>query len=120
MVVAEDETAVRTTICAALSREGFHVIAALTCDDALMCLRSTPDVQALITDVITPGSVDGYELARIASIEFPHVALLITSAQSQPRYGDVALGAWFLAKPVDLNVLGLVVRECLEAAGRKV
>ncbi|KQQ26423.1 hypothetical protein ASF53_21050 [Methylobacterium sp. Leaf123] len=76
-------------------------------------------MQALITDVITPGCVDGYELTRIASIEFPHLALLITSAQSQPRHGDIALGAWFLAKPVDLNILGGVVRECLEAAHRK-
>jgi hypothetical protein len=76
-------------------------------------------VQALITDVITPGFVDGYELARIADLEFPHLALLITLAQSQPRHGDVPLGAWFLAKPVDLNILGSVVRECLEAAHRK-
>ncbi|WP_411904261.1 response regulator [Methylorubrum thiocyanatum] len=118
VIVAEDEIGVRTTTCEALSREGFRVIAAPTCDDALICLRTTPDVQALITDVITPGRVDGYELARIARDDFPHIAILITSAQSQPRHGDIALGAWFLAKPVDLNVLGLVLRECLEATGR--
>ena len=119
VVIAEDETAIRATTCAALAREGFRVIAAPTCDEALTYLRSRPDVQVLITDVITPGHVDGYELARISSMEFPHVAILITSAQSQPRYGDIVLGAWFLAKPVDLNVLGRVVRECLEASSRK-
>lgn len=118
-MIAEDETAIRATTCAALAREGFRVIAASTCDEALTCLRKRPDVQVLITDIVTPDHVDGYELARIASMEFLHIALLITSAQSQPRYGDIVLGAWFLAKPVDLNVLGRVVRECLEASHRK-
>ncbi|MEE7455538.1 hypothetical protein MPAR168_19990 [Methylorubrum populi] len=119
VVIAEDETAIRATTCAALAREGFRVIAASTCDEALTCLRNRPDGQVLITDVVTPGRADGYERARIASMDFPHVALLITSAQSQPRYGDIVLGAWFLAKPVDLNVLGRVVRECLGASHRK-
>jgi len=119
VVVADDEVAIRITTCAALSREGFRVMAVSTCDEALAYLRRARDAQVLITDVITPGEVDGYELARVASREFPHLAILITSAQSQPRFGDIVLGAWFLAKPVNLDVLGPVVRECMQSTCRK-
>jgi DNA-binding NtrC family response regulator len=115
VVLAEDDHSIRRVTGIALRRAGFEVIDACCCDEALMHLRASPAVQALVTDVVTPGRLDGYELARIVREEFPRLAVLIISAQ-KPSQEDAVLGVCHLAKPCDLTALGEIVRECIRVA----
>lgn len=115
VILAEDDDAIRRVTGIALRRAGFEVIDACCCDEALVHLRASPAVQALITDVVTPGRLSGYELARIVRQEFPCLAVLIISAQ-KPSQEDAVLGVCHLAKPCDLKALGAIVRECIRVA----
>ena len=67
VLLAEDETLVRMVAAEMLREEGsFNVIEAADADQALTVLEATTNVQALVTDVEMPGSLDGFTLARPA------------------------------------------------------
>ena len=66
VLLAEDETLVRMVAAEMLREEGsFKVIEAADADQALTVLEATTNVQALVTDVEMPGSLDGFTLARL-------------------------------------------------------
>lgn len=83
-------------------------------------LAQGSSVDVLLTDVCTPGSMDGYELAKVVRDRYPHIAVLVTSGRSKPRSGEMPFGAWFIAKPLKLDALIEVIREALRVKARRV
>ena len=99
VLVVEDEPLVRMHAVDLLEDEGFTVIEAGTGDEGLAFLRARPDIGVLFTDVDMPGSLDGFALAHLASLDFPSVAVLIVSGKAEPAEGQLAPGARFFGKP---------------------
>jgi CheY-like chemotaxis protein len=100
VIVAEDELIIRMMVAEALTDAGFHVIEVEHAEAALTILHSNAsNIRAIFTDVHMPGSIDGLELARQASLHWPWIALLVASGRAQPQPAEMPAGSRFLPKP---------------------
>ena len=100
VLVVEDEVLVRLLIADELRFANFVVVEAISADEALSVLRSSPHIDVLLTDVRMPGSMDGIELAKMVAETWPEIKIVLTSGHYTPSSG-LSLGYEFIAKPYD-------------------
>jgi two-component system, response regulator PdtaR len=105
VLLVEDETLVRLTQVDILREAGFWVLEAQDADEAFEMLRRRKDVSVVLTDVDMPGSLDGFEFARLVSQGWPDLGVLVISGKAFPDDGDLPPSAVFVAKPVYPDVL---------------
>ncbi|MEM9708232.1 MAG: PAS domain S-box protein [Pseudomonadota bacterium] len=79
IMVVEDNDKVRRLSIARLKDLGYNPIPAETGDAALALLEELGSVDLLFTDLVMPGSVNGYELAKRVQEMFPEMRVLLTS-----------------------------------------
>ena len=117
ILVAEDDRNQRKLIEAALTREGYRVLAAEDGAQAL-ALMDTERVDMVITDVMMPDT-DGFRLTamlRDAGMNIP--ILIVTALESFPdKEKGFQLGVDdYMVKPIDIGELVLRVRALLRRA----
>lgn len=118
ILVVEDEPSVRRNIAKFLTLEGYEVQEAENGDRAIeAAMRRTPDL--VLCDLMMPGGTDGFGvLARLrAEPRTAGTPFIFLSANTEPKNSQTGmlLGASdYLAKPVDLDVLGKAVAQRLE------
>lgn len=119
VLLVEDNEVVRLTVAAQLASLGYRVIEAENGDVAAPILvRHEEHIDLLITDIVMPGELDGYALARLARDHRPDLRVLLTSGYvgGQLHAKDVAtLGLTLLSKPYRKDELARVIREVLDA-----
>ncbi|MGC2415317.1 MAG: response regulator [Stellaceae bacterium] len=81
ILVVDDDPEVREVALDVLEAVGYRVIAAASGDDAYTLLLAHPDlrVDALFTDVVMPGQLDGIDLAIAARSLRPGLPVLYAS-----------------------------------------
>jgi CheY-like chemotaxis protein len=79
IMVVEDEPEIRELVAASLAVEGFQVLCADNAAAALDLIAAHPEVELLFTDILMPGDLHGYDLARQARRIRPDLKLLYTS-----------------------------------------
>ena len=100
VLVAEDVDVIREIVADFLSEAGHCVIQVAEAAQALEVLReSTCSPDLLFTDIKMPGAIDGIELARLASISWPNMKVLITSGHLRPTTQELPERSQFLPKP---------------------
>jgi CheY-like chemotaxis protein len=99
VLVVEDQTLVRLFMADFLDEAGFKVFEAVSADEAVTILQARPDVQAVVTDIEMPGSMNGLKLARVVQERWPGVGVIVTSGRERPGADDVSEKVAFLAKP---------------------
>ena len=99
VLLVEDEPLVRLTQVDILREAGFWVLEAEDADEAFEILRRRQDVSVVLTDVDMPGSIDGFEFARLVAQGWPEVGVLVISGKAFPEEGDLPPSAVFVAKP---------------------
>ena len=100
VLLVEDEPLVRLTQVDILKESDFWVVEAQDADEAFELLKSRPEINAILTDVNMPGSMDGFEFARLVRQGWPEVAVLVISGKTGPGPGDLPPNATFLHKPI--------------------
>ena len=121
VLVVDDEPLVRLTLRAFLEPLGHRVAEA--CDHAeaaLICRRSDPAVDLVITDVMLPGAT-GAEVAALVTSRFPTARVVFMSAHPVEMLvegGRIPAGAPFLEKPFDEEALASAVAQALTQAPR--
>ncbi|HEX2555313.1 MAG TPA: response regulator [Microvirga sp.] len=100
VLLVEDEPLVRTLQVDILRDAGFWVVEAQDADEAFEILKRRPDVKAVLTDVDMPGSIDGFEFARLVAQGWPDAGILVISGKASPGPSDLPPSASFIAKPV--------------------
>ena len=100
VLLVEDEPLVRLTQVDILREAEFWVLEAQDADEAFELLKSRPEIDAILTDVNMPGSMDGFEFARLVRQGWPEVAVLVISGKTGPGPGDLPPNATFLHKPI--------------------
>src|SRR5829696_8197046 len=100
ILVVEDEVLVRIVQVDILREAGFRVSEAQDADEAFEMLRSRSEILAVLTDVDMPGSLNGFEFARLVKQGWPEVGVLAISGKTQPAPGDLPEGVEFVQKPV--------------------
>jgi two-component system, response regulator PdtaR len=113
VLLVEDEFLVRQTLVDILREAEFWVVEAQDADEAFELLRSRTDVAAVLTDVNMPGSMDGFEFARLVRQGWPEVGVIVISGQADPGPSDLPSHATFLRKPFRPAALIKTVREVM-------
>lgn len=115
ILVVEDEEMVRDFTVELLSDYGYKVLAAANGEEALSLLERTARVDLLFTDIVMPGDLDGFALAREAKRRRPELRVLYTSGYTN-RFATAEMGETFgpiIAKPYRLDQLGTQIRRAL-------
>jgi len=100
-----------------LTSLGYRVIAASSGAEALEMLRHDDQVDLLFTDVVMPGGLNGFDLAREASVRWPSLRILLTSgfagysAESQGNLPPMVSG--MLRKPYRREALAYALHTAL-------
>jgi CheY-like chemotaxis protein len=109
-VVVEDNDFLRGVLARGLRERGMQVGEAHDATEARAMLDGGAAV--LITDVVMPGDMDGFSLARWARQRDPSLALLFVSAFMSSRLPEVLASdelASFVRKPIDIDGLLIVL-----------
>jgi CheY-like chemotaxis protein len=99
VLVVEDDVLLRVVTASNLRHFGFEVFEAADAAEAVAIL-STFAVDALFSDVIMPGKMDGVALAKWVRDRELSTRIILTSG-AEPSLDEVKKYASFLAKPYD-------------------
>lgn len=118
ILLVDDDDGVRAATRAILRKNGYHVLAARSGEDALLRSKEYPGViHLLLSDVVMPG-MGGPELATRVAISRPDIKVVCMSGytdDSYLRHGVLDASVEFLQKPVSRAVLTTRVRQVLDA-----
>ncbi|WP_207541304.1 MHYT domain-containing protein [Sabulicella rubraurantiaca] len=114
VLVVDDTPDVAAFACSLLEELGYETRRAGSAAEALMLLREGAVVDAVFSDVVMPGGMDGVELATVLRSSFPHVAVVLATGYSErlARSGSVE-GVEALLKPYRLDDLGCALGRAL-------
>ncbi|MGU3404931.1 response regulator [Methylobacterium brachiatum] len=119
VVVVDDNQIVRRAVSAELTRAGFQALSYDNGFSVLEFFAMGEPVDALVTDIHMPGSLDGLFVALEARSQRPNLPVVYMSARRAPDAGLVD-DARFLSKPCAIgDVSGAVssaLRECYDRA----
>ncbi|WP_263264491.1 response regulator [Pseudomonas sp. RIT-PI-S] len=109
VLIVEDDELLRELLVEVISELGCTVRAVGTADDGLCAIQQHRDVGLVLTDVMTPGSITGLQLATALHTHWPELPVIVTSGYSAQLFSDLPPSACFLAKPWSLDaILSLV------------
>jgi two-component system cell cycle sensor histidine kinase/response regulator CckA len=120
VLLVEDEEQVRAVARRILERNGYHVLAPASPDEALRLAGEYPNpIALLVTDVVMP-RISGAELsARVRQLR-PQLKVLYVSGYTDGGIGARGMledGASFLQKPFTTDSLARKVRSVLDGLG---
>ena len=113
ILLVEDEPHLRTAEAEVLHEAGFWVLEAQDADEAFELLKRREDIRVMLTDVAMPGSLNGFEFARLVAQGWPEVGVLVISGKAPPKAGDLPPNAVFVSKPVNSKTLIEKVRSIM-------
>lgn len=118
ILVVEDEASLRELVTKVLRNYGYRVVEAAHGKEALRLWQGMAPKPALVlTDMMMPEGMTGWELAQRIRQEVPDMKVLFTSGYSPEIFGtDVQLdvNSNFLPKPYNPKLLARTVRSCLD------
>ena len=82
ILVVEDEPLIQLITSEALNESGYRVLVAGDADEAIDILNRDTSVMLLFTDIVMPGTLDGFGLADWAKSVRPDLKVLYTSGYS--------------------------------------
>jgi len=112
--VVEDNDDVRVVAVSLLEQLGYRTVAVESASAALARLAAGEFPDAIFTDVVLPGEMDGLALARLVKERHPEVPVVLTTGyakifESEPEFP-------VLRKPYQIAALGRVIRSALDSA----
>lgn len=116
ILIVDDEPNIRSGLALALEEEAYEVATAQDASEAWDRFRRSP-YQLVITDLKMPGSLSGLDLVRDIKHSWPETLILVITAHGtiETAVEAMRLGAHdYIAKPVDLEMLGMQVRRAFE------
>ncbi len=88
VLVVEDNPDVREVTLERIEGLGYVVLEAASAPEAIKVLETSPDVQLVLTDVVMPGGMSGFELAQWIGENRPGVAVVCTSGFAEGASGQ--------------------------------
>lgn len=117
ILVVDDEVMVQELSAEVLRQCGYHVLVANDADQAVQILKREPAIKLLFTDVVMPGSMNGFALADWARSVRPDIRVLYTSGYSwvaADKYNGMLHGD-LLKKPFRARELEAAVAGALKS-----
>jgi PAS domain S-box-containing protein len=118
ILVVEDNAEVAVVTASLVEQLGYRAISANNATDALNKLQGDEKIDLVFSDVVMPGTMNGFALAQEVGNRYPRIPVLLTSG-----YSDVVQAAHarftVLRKPFQLAALEKSLREALERGGAR-
>jgi DNA-binding NtrC family response regulator len=108
VLIVEDEILIRMALADSLADKGYDVLEANDAHEAIAALGHHT-VDAVITDIDMPGSVNGLDLARMVAATSHGPAVIIASGGHRLSQADIPEGARFVQKPYGFNAMASMV-----------
>jgi CheY-like chemotaxis protein len=117
ILLVEDDPRLRRVVSRRLRSLGYEAIETDSGRAAMTQLAARPDVAMIFTDVVMPGGMSGYELAKAALAVKPDLKVLFTSGYAEPSIARLGLrtGAW-LKKPYTADELAAKIHAVLHTS----
>jgi PAS domain S-box-containing protein len=116
VLVVEDNPALRRVVVRQLLQLGYRVQPAADAAEAIGILQREP-VAVLLTDIVMPGDMDGFGLARHVLTQWSSIAVVLTSgfpdARVERNLDTLPAPVRLLNKPYPVGVLAQVLHEAL-------
>ena len=109
ILVVEDEVLTRALMAEELRLAGFSVIEADRADEALTYIEFGEQVDLVFSDIQTPGSLDGLQLAQTLWGKYPDLPVIFTSGNAVPKQ----VGMTFVPKPYDVTQTAALISKIL-------
>ncbi len=123
ILLVEDEALVREGLARLLKRLGHEVEVADDGASALPNIGVSANLSLLVTDVVLPGDLNGYDLAQRARETDPHLPVLFMSGYARDRVKAVSSAlddrTRFLGKPFEIDAFTTEVRILLDLSTRE-
>lgn len=113
VLVVEDEVLIRMAMANALRRLGLVAIEASSADEAMDVIHAGLRPDAVLTDILMPGAMDGLHLAALLEWLFPGLPVFVMSAVMERE--DLRLRLNFLPKPIDSSDVARTIADALSA-----
>jgi DNA-binding NtrC family response regulator len=102
VLIVDDDDQVLDTAAIVLASLGYQVIPATNGEAALEIIKYYRAIDLLMTDIVMPGTIDGWELARRAKHMRPELSVVYTTGfaegtlpdKSNPGYGPLLPKPW--------------------------
>jgi len=122
VLVVDDENAMVEVSVNHLTELGYQTLTANNGHEALEILNGNRKIDLLFSDVIMPGGIDGFQLARKALMEHPKLKILLTSGfaaiDEKSKFKNdsliTKLKADLMSKPYNKRELAENVRRILD------
>jgi len=114
ILVVDDDPDSRGATAMLLSHLGYSVKTADNAHAALSVLREMEDIRVLLTDVVMPGGLNGFELAAEARRLRSDLCVVYLTGYSRELLPDAGpLHGRLLLKPWTIDQLEAEIRRCL-------
>jgi PAS domain S-box-containing protein len=119
VLAVEDNEGLRRVVMRQLNNLGYRVLEAEDGKAALKILEREP-VDLLFTDIMMPGGMSGYDLAKNAAARWPSLKVLLTSGFPETKLngdgnGNSPVKMHLLTKPYRKDDLAIALRKALDA-----
>jgi DNA-binding NtrC family response regulator len=111
VLVVEPDPQVRAMAADVLEQESFEVIEAPSADYAATIIQGRNDVAALLTEIATPGVLNGFDLARMAQAHNPQIVVIVVTGALPSGFSGTAPDARFVHKPYRMTDVIRLFRE---------
>ena len=118
ILVVEDDPFVRSSVILRVESLGYKVVLAVDGREAVMKLRTNPEIDMLFTDIVMPGGMSGWEVAELALQMRPGLPTVFTSGyalEALVDQGRAPMKSIVLTKPYRKAELAHRLREALAA-----
>ena len=118
ILVVEDDPFVRSSVILRVESLGYKVVLAVDGREAVMKLRTNPEIDMLFTDIVMPGGMSGWEVAELAQQMRPGLPTVFTSGyalEALVDQGRAPVKSIVLTKPYRKAELAHRLREALTA-----
>ena len=118
ILVVEDDPFVRSSVILKVESLGYKVALAVDGREAVMKLRTNPEIDMLFTDIVMPGGMSGWEVAELAQQMRPGLPTVFTSGyalEALVDQGRAPMKSIVLTKPYRKAELAHRLREALAA-----
>ncbi|MDC7832235.1 MULTISPECIES: response regulator [Pseudomonas] len=117
ILVVDDEPLLLLLLSEIVSDMGATAVTADRADHGLSYLEQhAGEIALVVTDVMMPGRLNGFDLAQIVADRWPALPVVLTSGYSGTEHHSLAPNAAFIAKPWTYQQIEEVIRERLSAA----
>jgi PAS domain S-box-containing protein len=117
ILLVEDDADVRMVMRSVLEASGYQIWEAPNGLEALDVWKThRSQIDLLLTDIIMPGGLNGWELADRLRRERPSLKVILMSGYSSEITGRFRPHSHILPKPFSLECLTETVRRCLDTA----